>query len=75
MTQRSSGRFSTKGIHRLEAFKCAMERINADSQLLPNTTLVWNILDTAENPVVALASGLSLIDQNVTVVVGKARRG
>ncbi|EPZ31654.1 GPCR, family 3 domain-containing protein [Rozella allomycis CSF55] len=53
-----------------EAFRCAIDRINKDNSILPNTTLMYNIQDTADNPVSALYSGLQLWEQGLISVIG-----
>ncbi|XP_053562826.1 metabotropic glutamate receptor 4 [Bombina bombina] len=61
-----------KGIHRLEAMLYALDRINADSDLLPNITLGARVLDTCSRDTHALEQSLSfvqpLIDKDRTEV-------
>lgn len=61
-----------KGIHRLEAMLYALDRINADPDLLPNITLGARILDTCSRDTHALEQSLSfvqpLIDKDRTEV-------
>ncbi|XP_075709630.1 metabotropic glutamate receptor 4 isoform X1 [Rhinoderma darwinii] len=50
-----------KGIHRLEAMLYALDRINADPDLLPNITLGARILDTCSRDTHALEQSLSFV--------------
>ncbi|XP_075470150.1 metabotropic glutamate receptor 4 isoform X4 [Ascaphus truei] len=50
-----------KGIHRLEAMLYALDRINADADLLPNITLGARVLDTCSRDTHALEQSLSFV--------------
>ena len=67
-----TGRLSAGGVQREAAARIAIEEINANSEILPNTQLEWLVRDTATDPNTGATAAQELIDQGVVGLIGAA---
>lgn len=67
-----TGSLSGGGVEREAAFRMAIEEINSDSSILPNTTLNYLVRDTATDPTTGATVGQELLDLGVFGLVGAA---
>ena len=65
---KTSGTYDSSGPSRFAAFKLALEEVNADSALLPNTELRFALRDSKRNELAATAEAA----MPVTIVVASA---
>lgn len=67
-----TGRLAGGGVEREAASRIAVENINNDLELLPNTQIEMITLDTGTSQAVGLTAFLDGIDQGIIVAVGAA---
>lgn len=70
LTNGTTGIFDKPGIQFAESFKSAILDVNNNPDILPNTTVLYQIMDTGRDPKDALNAAYLLIQQNVTSFVG-----
>lgn len=70
MTDATSGDLIPEGVLSAEAFKCAIVDSNANLSILPNTTLLYQIMNGGSLPSVALNAAYFLTNFNSVAIIG-----
>ncbi|KAJ3091755.1 hypothetical protein HK102_013522 [Quaeritorhiza haematococci] len=61
-----------KGIHRTEAFKCAVDDINNSTAILPNVQVLYTIADDTDNSITASLKSIHFVNEQIMAVIGAA---
>lgn len=70
LTYATSGDLVLEGFQTMEAFICAINRINSNETLLPNTKILYHIVDVQDTDEAVLAASIKTVAENITMVVG-----
>lgn len=73
LTNKTTGRHIASGVLYAEAFKCAIVDANNNFSLLPNSTLLYQIMDTGGLASAAVNAAYLLLQRNAVSIIGKYR--